>query len=309
MNSDGSSAEAAQAPAACDWTDGARPYPYPFRGRANNLPDCRQGRAGTQDLGRDAWIQRGRRLNMRRSLDFLEGNPDENGREYWPLVDSLGRRLAILERHSNRWDLHDPDTGRTIYSDSSRDSDQLLVQGRGGMRTEALMRAHALIAFRANDRRRLPRGASIVPFQLRAFISRRALPPRNRRGQAIRSAVGRYDVGTGGSTLRPAGSDRLRDPGFAAVDRFVGEDGLRRTYATYNAKAPFGGAIYLLVNTPGVHGGGIVRGVVRVGDSFERADGFDYCDPNVPSGSPAIARWSYGRLSGTRLWGWIPARC
>jgi hypothetical protein len=65
----------------------------------------------------------------------------------------------------------------------------------------------------------------------------------------------------------------------------------------------------MLANTLGVHGGGVVRGVVRAGDAFARADGFGYCDPNVPDGEPGRVRWSYGRVAGTRLRGWLPEGC
>jgi hypothetical protein len=244
---------------------------------------------------------------MRRPLDELAGNPSEGRRQVWPLLDSFGRTVIILEHHSNRWELVDPDTGRALYEDRRRDADQLVVQGRGCMATPALERGHALVAFDANQAP--DGGGSFVQFRLRAFIDRRALPARNSRGQVVRGALDAYDVGCGGSPLPIGTTFPIRDPGFDTDDRFVGEDGVARTLATYNAKPIFGGAIYLTANTSGVHGGGIVRGLVRMGDRFGRVDGFEYCDPNVPPGVPRRVRWSYGRVQGTRMWGWLPERC
>lgn len=291
------------------WRDGEKAYRYPFSSRRYDLPETRLARAGTEDLGTQAWTDRGRLLNRRRNLDFLLPNPDAGQRQRWTLRDSLGRRLAIVEKHSNRWDLHHPETNALLYSDYSLKADQLHVQGVGCMATDALERANALVAFRATDRRALDEGESIVPFQLRAFIARRALPARNRRGQPVREGLERYDTGCGGTELPLGRAGRIVSPEFrAADDRFVGEDGIERTYCTYNAKSRYGGAIYVLVNTTGVHGGGIVRGVAREGDRFEPVDGFGYCDPNVESGDPA-ARWTYGRVAGTRLFGWVATRC
>src|SRR5439155_14666618 len=113
-----------------------------------------------------------------------------------------------------------------------------------------------------------------------------ALPVRNRDGQVIRRAIDRYDTGSGGSDLAVAGIDVLRDPGFGSEEGFLGEDGKQRSYATYNAKPPFGGAMHFSVNTTGVHGGGIARGVARAGDAFEHLDSFGYADPNVAEGDP-----------------------
>jgi hypothetical protein len=83
---------------------------------------------------------------------------------------------------------------------------------------------------------------------------------------------------------------------------------MARTYATYNVKRRYRGARYLLVNTTGVHGGGIVRGVLRADDPVSVVDALGYCDPNAVGGEP-VATWSLVRLPGTRLEGWLPNRC
>jgi hypothetical protein len=271
------------------------------------LPESREALAGTLDRGKAALKQLDRKLNMRRRVHTLRPNPELNGRRTWPLLDSFGRQIALIERHANHWELRDPAGERTLFTDRTRNREQIEVQGRGCMISDELEAMHALVAFRALDRSGLPPGASIVPFQLRAFIHRSALPAKNREGKRIRAAIDNYTTGSGGSQLGAAVPQSLADPGFASRERFLGEDGKKRSYATYNAKSPFGGAMYFCVNTTGVHGGGIVRGVARAGDPFEQLDRFGYADPNLVDGDP-LTRWIYGRLVGTRMFGWIPVR-
>ena len=308
----GPAVASAQAPAYCEewWGSGAEPYPYPLGGIAHNLPECRVGVGGTEDLGTSAWrLRDGRRLSMRRSLGTLEPNPAEGGRVRWPLLDSSGRPLAVLERRSNHWATTHPDTGRVVHRDFVLGPRALVVQGRGCMVDDALESRHALIAFPSHARTTLPGGASLVPFQIRAFVDRAALPARDARDRPVRDAVDSYRTGCDEAEGR-AGPPRVaEDPAFELRRQgFLGEDGLRRPYATYNVKGAYGGARYLMVNTTGVHGGGIVRGVVRAGDRLARLDGLGYCDPNAAGGRP-LARWSYVRAPGTRLGGWIADRC
>jgi hypothetical protein len=291
-----------------DWQDGGTPYPYPFGLGEYGLPESRCARSGTEDLGTQAWARERRYLNMRRRFDALEPNPDAGGRASWPVVDSFGRPLATIERAIDSWVLSHPETEARLYADSSLDPGKLEVQGRGCMVDDDLEEGYALVAFHAADRSGLRPGESLVGYGLRAFIPRAALPKRNARGQRIRADVDDYDAGCGGSDLPPGAPAPLEDPGFASSERFLGEDGIARSYATYNAKAPFEGAIYFSVNTTGVHGGGIARGVARAGDLFEPVDEFDYPDPNHSPDLPPLAKWTYGRLAQTRMWGWVPVR-
>jgi len=123
---------------------------------------------------------------------------------------------------------------------------------------------HALVAFNALDRSTLPAGATIVPFQLRAFLPRDALPATNESGAAIRGEVDLYNA---------------------------------------NAR-------YFVIDSTGVGGGGIVRGVMRAGDPVAGRDGFGYCDPNhLRSLARPAATWRYGSVAGTRMAGWFAARC
>jgi hypothetical protein len=291
------------------WDDGEHVYPYPFNGTPYGLPPSRRGRHGALDAGTQALASKGRLINMRRYIASLDRNPEEDHRRRWPLVDSLGRPLALIEQHDDRWELLDPVTRSSIYVDHVLNPRKLLVQGRGAMASDDLEESHALLAFNAGDRSTIPQGASIVPYRVRAFIDRRALPGHNSAWQRIRGAIDRYAAGEGDAEPGSAEpqTQPLADPGFDSnADKFVGHDGRARTYATYNAKPPYGGAMYLLINTPGVLGGGIVRGVVRAGDGFEPLDEFGYPDPNVRLGARPVATWLYGRVSGTRLAGWVP---
>ena len=290
-----------------DWPQAGTPYPYPFSDASFGLPDSRTGRAGVLDAGTQALARAGRRINMRLTLDTLERNPEEGGRRRWTLVDSLGRELAVIEQHRDRWELSEPQDGPVIYRDMRRSRGHLLVQGRGCMVDDQLEERHALVAFNAGDRSTIPPGASIIPYRLRAFIDRRALPPRIGLAR-VRGAVDGFAAGCGESPAGEGVLTTLEDPGFGHAERFLGTDGRARTYATYNAKRPYGGAIYLSINTTGVHGGGIVRGVARAGDELELLDEIGYCDPNAASGTP-VAGWIYGRVAGTRLAGWVPERC
>jgi hypothetical protein len=284
------------------------------------LARSRQGRNGSQDLSIDVWRSRGRELNLRLPLPGLEPNPDADGKRRWPMLDSLGRPLLVLEQDGGTFTATDPDkgfvtvepgsvvtfasgSGVLIHQDRRA---RLSLQGRGAMADAELEASSALLAFDARDRSDLPPGASIVPYRVRAFIARAALPRRSGL-RRIRAEVDRAVTGDGESDLAVLSREPLSDPSFRHDERFVGEDGRARTYATYNAKPPYGDAIYLTVNTTGVHGGGIVRAVAREGDEVEILDELPDPDTNAEGGTP-IARWRFVRLAGTPICGWVPTR-
>lgn len=250
---------AASHPACPEWSDGLAAYPYGFQGVEYNLPECRLAARGTPDSGTHALVPQ--RINMRRPLGFLEPNPDAGGRVRWPLVDSFGRPLAVLERHADRWETTDPDTGTVIYRDFTLSRRQLTVQGRGCMADDALESEHALVAFNALDRRTLPPGATIVPFQVRAFLPRAALPAANEAGAPIALEVDLFAAGCGPPAAAAAAAEEVEDPNFDSdLEQFYGQDGIARTYATYNVKHKYANARYFLIDSTGVGGGGIVRG-------------------------------------------------
>ncbi len=177
---------------------------------------------------------------------------NRKGTRRWSLVDSRGRHIKWI-------------TGEGKYE----------VQGRGAMVTKKLEDKHVLLAC----------GSSTLEGRVRAFVNRRAIPAN------LRDNVDEYDAGRGASSL---GGSRwpLRSPGFEWWEKFEGEDGLKRTYATYNAHQ--GGAMYLMINTTGVHGGGIVRAVFREGDPIVVLDDFPAGDTN----GGGICRWRYVRCEG-----------
>lgn len=296
-------------PACPEWGEGLAAYPYGFQGIEFNLPECRLAARGMPDVGTHALLPQ--RINMRRALGFLEPNAGAGGRVRWPLVDSFGRPLAILERHADRWETTDPDTGTVIYRDLTLSDEQFTVQGRGCMVDDALESTHALVAFNALDRSTLPEGATIVPFQLRAFIARDALPAANESGTPIRAEVDLHSAGCGTKATAPAPAGEVDDPNFDSnEEQFYGQDGIARSYATYNVKHKYANARYFTIDSTGVGGGGIVRGIVRAADPVEAADGFGYCDPNHLRSMPRpAATWRYGRIAGTRMAGWFATRC
>jgi len=288
-----------------DWADGAHAYTF----ENYDLPECRLGLASLRDYGTQALEAAGTQTNMRRNLERLLPNPsDKRKRVYWPLVDSFGRTLAYVSREADHWATWDLKS-RIIYRDYSLDADQFTVQGRGCMTSDSLESQYALVAFGANDRTTIPAGASIVPYQIRAFIDRRALPDLNAAGEPIRAEIDNYRAGCGATTLTPGAATTLADPNYDSNgDQYYGEDGRARTFATYNTKPLYQNARYMLINSTSVHGGGIVRGVIQQRDLVGTADRFGYCDPNVIAGS-AAATWINARIGSTRMWGWLPKRC
>jgi hypothetical protein len=291
----------------CPQYNGTTVYPYPFDPSlgAWDLPECREPAPdrATQDYGAVLPDP-----TMQRALSTFEPNPAEGGRLRWPLLDSFGRALGILERYSDRWEVTDPDTGALVYTDKTLDPDELVVQGRGCMTNDTLQSTYALVAFDGNDRTTIPAGTSIVPYRIRAFMDQHALP------LDVQSSLGSYSAGCGDAFGRtPAAAAPVDDAAYDSnTEKYYGEDGVARTYSNYNVKAPYENARYFIINSTGVHGGGIVRGLVQAGDQIGQSDRFDYCDPNwVASASVTapVADWLYGQIGTTRMWGWFPLRC
>jgi hypothetical protein len=303
----------AQEPATCAWSSGLDPFPYPFNPRKRySLPRCRLAINGTRDEGSP------RANHARRFFGRLRRNRGRRGRRAWTFVDSLGRRLAVVELKVRKWLVRNPATHRLIYRQRRPAPYKLELQGRACMASDRLERRYALVAIHIGRRRTRVRGrrpsrrTNLVPYQLRAFVPRRALPRRGRRRLRISGVVDHYAVDCVSSELpepepAPLGNPRFRE----RRHRYVGTDGIDRRYATYNAKPAFQGARYLVTHTTAVRGGGIVRAVVRASDPISVVDGFGYCDPNYgrrPIKRP-VATWSFGRVAGTRVWGWLANRC
>lgn len=303
------------------WRDGSNPYPFPFPGGGRfHLPECRIARHGTRDAGSPQG------MHARRYFDALVPLRSRGGRRRWTLVDSFGEPLAVLARQGRLWSVRDPVTGAEIYRGSYGPppgqprrgfefrTRKFELQGRGCMVNDDLERRYALVVVDVDPNRtrvggrRLSRRTSVTPLQLRAFVDRRALPRRNWRGQPIAGAVDRFYPGCGGSFLAEEEPLTVSSPRFSERRHYwLGTDGLPRTYAFYNAKANYFGARYFLISTTGVRFGGIARGVVRESHPVTVVDDFGYCDPN--GWRRPAATWSFGRVAGTRMWGWFPRRC
>lgn len=253
-----------------------------------NLPNRRNGIRGSADVGSHVI---GRKLHARKPFASLKPNPRYGRRRLWPLRDSRGRLIVYIEQHSTRWDMHETPDGPPIYMDRSMDDDQLELQGRGAMTRRDWESRYALVGFAANY-------GDFMRYRLKGFIQRAALPDR------LAAIVDDYDAGHGSCRLSPESISPLPDPGFdSGRDKFEGTDGIRRTYATYNAHVH--NAIYVCVNTTGVRGGGVVRGVLRAGQSVRWLDRMGEPDPNSIPGSAQV-RWHYVCREG--IGGWVAQR-
>lgn len=294
---------AASAPAQADhgscWTNGYAPYPYPYpngHGSRTDLPECRSMANGTRETYAD--------LSLDLGLGGLKPNPAQNNRVKWPFVDSLGNVIYTVEKGASRWVVRAPD-GTLLGIDKKLDRDQFILQGRGCMINDRLEATRTLMAFRFGQGGKegvdyfLYNGATKGQLALRAFVANRAVD------SAYWDDVQRVGTGCGGSGRPILNYATFSNPNFSG-ERFVGEDDKARSYRTYNAH--YGGAIYVLARSTGLHGGGIVRAVVRAGHSTTVAiqDYYAYCDPNVPSGSRAVAGWWYGAIVHTRIFGYMP---
>jgi hypothetical protein len=242
----------------------------------------RRGLRGTPDDARVPY-------NARRPFDRLARN--RRGERRWAVADSYGRRIATVEQRGR--------TVRVVRADGASyeapvGEVRLELQGRGAHRDPSRT---ALVAIRVPN----------ADYRVRGFVDGRALPRFGARRRPLRDVVDRYDAAgrRAASRVREARRSRvirLANPGFSYGDYFVGSDGRRRTLATYNARPEFGGATYLLANTPGVRGGGIVRGVVREGQRFRVLDSIR----RGGNASTAVT-WLYGRTRGG-FYGWVPWR-
>ena len=121
------------------WDHGDRPYDYPFSLDGDQLPrnalegcwlpDVRRALGGTEDIGTQAWKQRGRDPNARRWFDTLEPNSGRGDRRRWRMFDSFGEELCIIEHDDGCWAISDLD-GKEFYRDSVKDrKPRLQLQG------------------------------------------------------------------------------------------------------------------------------------------------------------------------------------
>lgn len=270
------------------------PYPSP------NLPACRVGHYGTEDR---AAHKAGRYFKMLEPVD---------GQFNYEFKDTFDRHIASLSwteispvsYHPSRWGWYID--GKWAGHDATRAFE---FQSRACKLVPALTPGgwqwvrdprYVMVSFAPNlgspGKGYAPKG--VKSLRVRAFLDRRAIPP------AILAAYDRYDFGCGATTLPPrlqpqtlkafyfnsginTGSTSLHGyyfgEGPTTLNPVPGESKLYNTYRldVYNPRPHYNNSTYTMVNTTGVAGGGIVRGIVQsTRDSFVLHDEMLYCDPN-----------------------------
>lgn len=364
---------AAAGPTACGkgasannpWRSSAT-YIFTFdpEGNTGHLPSCRLGINKTSDVGP---IHAGGNFE---NVGDLAPNLARNNARQWTMYDSFGQAIVIIEklRATRRWALWDPDQpvetrdGKHRLDTNGNERFEALKAPRGvdftrfaatapiepqgfGCQDAAIdstTRARRVVAaFNAGRtvkdelNQRIDNEGAI-----RGFIDYSAIPELTRSDGKVIPIEQFRKLKTNCRNARPGklkgemyklGNPRLNGS-------YVGTNLLhgRRAYFTYNERVSGksgGGRLYVLANTPGVRGGGLMRAIVPLhGQSmFLRADQIGYCDTNAGTitllrdaygevtdadlkpMSPRVT-WSYGRVYkvlggipiGTNIWGWVP---
>ncbi|MBJ7457799.1 MAG: hypothetical protein JHD02_01290 [Thermoleophilaceae bacterium] len=282
-----------------------RTAPYP----SANLPSCRVGRFGTEDR---AAHKAGKYFEMLEPID---------GQRVYEFKDTFDRHIATLEwkdespvsYHPSRWGWYIDGkwAGREAtraFEAQSKACKLMTVPVAGTdaagqpVTTYQWVRdpRYVMVSFAPNlgapGRGATPKG--VKNLRVRAFLDRRAIPP-----ELISIADG-YDQGCGESALPPRLEEQTLkafyfDSGFGPNNSYLrgyyfgespttiltlpGESKLRNTYPlnVYNPRPHYNDATYAVVNTTGVAGGGIVRGIVQsTRDRLTLYDEMRYCDPN-----------------------------
>ncbi|MGH2906012.1 MAG: hypothetical protein ACRDKI_04495 [Solirubrobacterales bacterium] len=277
-------------------------YPAP------NLPSCRIGSRGSEDR------------TSRKAGQYLETPLPIDGSRSYTIVDTFDRPVttihweeeSLIARHPERWGW---------YVDAKWAGHDALraweVQGNAcKLRFDQFQNAwvrdanFVMVAFNPalGSQNRKDRPNKTAALRVRGFIDRRALP-----GWANYRA-NRYDFGCGSTTLTPQWGEQSLgqayfESGYGAgrhyvVGQYYGETAAQLNllpgevkvhnnmpYDSYNPKPQFGGAMYAMINTTGIAGGGMVRGIVRAGvDTFTLYDQMNYCDPNYTLGRVLLRR-------------------
>lgn len=364
---------AAAGPAACGkgasannaWTSSfLYVFTFDLERNTGRLPSCRLGVHKTSDVGP---IRAGGNF---KNVGDLALNPARNNAKQWTMYDSFGQAIVIIEklRTTRRWALWDPDRPVTARDGSHRldangnERFEALEAPRGGGFTrfaatapiepqgfgcqdaaiDSTTRARRVVAaFNAGGTVKDELGERIDnEGAMRGFIDYTAMPALTRSDGKVIPVEQFRKLKTNCRNARPGKLKgelyTLRSPRLNGS--FIGTNLLhgRRAYFTYNeriAGKSGGGHLYVLANTPGVRGGGLMRAIVPLhGRSmFLRADQIGYCDTNagtitllrgaygevtdadVKPMSPRVT-WSYGRVYkviggapvGTNIWGWVP---
>lgn len=306
----------------------ARRTHYP----APNLPSCRIGLRGTEDR------------TSRKASSFFEDLKPIDGQRSYVLRDTFDRPVVTLEwkeespiaRLPNRWGWYvgpkwagrDAERAFEVQGNACKLKAvpvPITVNGQV-ITTYQWVRdpQYVMIAYNpalgTTDRKSRPNQTTALRF--RAFIDRRALP-----GWA-NMVANRYDFGCGSSALTPMipqmqlgsyffksgyGPRRQYIVGqyfgesASPMDLLPGETKIHNNmpYNAYNPKPQFNNSVYTMINSTGVAGGGMVRGVARAGaDRFTLLDEMTYCDPNytlrnmlLKRHGRRVSKWSYFELA------------
>ncbi|MFT4049151.1 MAG: hypothetical protein QM648_04845 [Solirubrobacterales bacterium] len=272
------------------------PYPSP------NLPSCRVARFGTEDR---AAHKAGKYFPMLVAID---------GQRAYEFRDSFDRHIATLQwvddspvsYHPSRWGWYID--GKWAGHDATRAFELQATACKfvpapdtvtGGWKWVRDSR-YVMVSFAPNlgspGKGSAPRG--VKELRVRAFLDRRAIPP------GLLHYADTYDMGCGASALPPRmtpttlrgfsftsglgpGNAYLRGyyfgEGPTTIATLPGESRIYNTYRldVYNPRPHYNDATYAMVNTTGVAGGGIVRGIAQsTKDTFTLYDEMRYCDPN-----------------------------
>jgi hypothetical protein len=263
------------------------------------IADCRVAEHGTPDLSRTAWrALHGEEVTISSPVDGLAANPAAAGSMAWPLVDSLGKPIGLLDATpAGRFTL--VGLNGTGYHATS-----VNLRGHGCASSATQSADFPLVQIIAG---KAPSGGT------QAFIDEAALATSS---SADTAALNAFTTQLGGGTgcgppgreisgLRPLANP---DVGPSAHARL--SNGQLNTVTEYDAKPAFGNVVYFMSNTTEVSVGGVARGMVRVGTPVAKVDTFTSCDPN----SDATLIWRYwsihtGNPANPRLYGWIPGVC
>jgi hypothetical protein len=308
----------------------ARKTHYP----APNLPSCRVGRRGTED-----------RSSRKVARSFETLTPIDGLRSYVladsfdrPITTIHWEDVSLVNRHPERWGWYVGE--KWAGHDATR---AFQVQGSAcKLRLQADMTVagdppavvtsyrwvrdpnYAMIAFNPalgspGGRARPGRTSAL---RVRGFVDRRALP-----GWANELAS-RYDFGCGSNALTAIQPPQVLGAYFFhsgygpgrqyMVDEYFGESATQLVllpgetqvrnnmpYSAYNPKPQFGNATYAMINTTGIAGGGMVRGIMRAAmDEFTLYDEMSYCDPNytlrhmlLKRNGRRVSKWDYFELA------------
>lgn len=272
------------------------PYPSP------NLPSCRVARFGTEDR---AAHKAGKYFAM---LEPVDGQRSYQFRDSFdrPIANLVWRDKSPVSYHPSRWGWYI--NGKWAGHDATRAFELQATACKlvptpdlvaGGWKWNRDSR-YVMVSFAPNlgspGRGAAPKG--VKSLRVRAFLDRRAVPA------ALQWYADTYDHGCGSSLLAPmlaptllraptfssgisAARDHLRGyyfgEGKTTIATLPGERRIDNKFAlsVYNPRPHYNHATYVMVNTTGVAGGGIVRGIVQsTKDRLTVLDEMRYCDPN-----------------------------